>query len=236
MNAPVMMHSLDEGGRLLRVNRRWAQELGYEPRDVLGRAGIDFLTEPSRAWAIRDTLPLFWKALRARSVGYEFFRADGGVLEALLDADAPRGPDGNMRSYAAIRRPHDIAQYEQAHTVLSLIYGLSLMKARLAAFQLPLGEDLEQRPREGSELSSARVALTGPEREALGETLELARDVSSSLRGLLNAVEESLGSSAEQQRELLTVARSIDRTLASLSDAGTQFAQGGGSENPGKDL
>ena len=113
MNAPVMMHSLDEGGRLLRVNRRWAQELGYEPRDVLGRAGIDFLTEPSRAWAIRDTLPLFWKALRARSVGYEFFRADGR---------RPRGASGrgcpprSRRQYAFLRRNPQAPRHRPVRT------------------------------------------------------------------------------------------------------------------------
>ena len=31
-NAPVMMHSLDESGRLVQVNRRWSDELGYAPQ------------------------------------------------------------------------------------------------------------------------------------------------------------------------------------------------------------
>ena len=144
--------------------------------------------------------------------------------------------DGCMYSYAAIRRPHDIDQYEQAHTVLSLLHGLGLMKERLAGFQPPLERDPDERTLQGLDTSAGRAAQEDSEREAVGELLELARDVSSSLRGLQNAVEESLGSSVEQQTELLLVARNIDRTLASLSDTGRLVAPGGGSEDVGEDL
>ena len=58
--APVMMHSLDRTGRIVKVNRRWLQRLGFKRADVLGRKSIDFLTQDSREWAIRDALPLFW--------------------------------------------------------------------------------------------------------------------------------------------------------------------------------
>ena len=55
---------------------------------------MELLTEPSRLWAVRDTLPLFWRVRKARSIGYEFLRADGRVMEVLLDADAHSGLAG----------------------------------------------------------------------------------------------------------------------------------------------
>ena len=35
-HAPVMMHAVDKDGRLVRVNSRWLQTLGYESSEVLG--------------------------------------------------------------------------------------------------------------------------------------------------------------------------------------------------------
>ena len=35
-SAPVMMHSIDTGGTLVRVNDRWLQAMGYEREEVLG--------------------------------------------------------------------------------------------------------------------------------------------------------------------------------------------------------
>ena len=65
-NAPVMMHSTCPDGRLLRVNRRWLQTLGYDWEDVQGRKSTDFLTEESRLWASQDALPLFLRVGSAR--------------------------------------------------------------------------------------------------------------------------------------------------------------------------
>jgi hypothetical protein len=57
---------------------------------VLGKKSIDFLTEDSRMRAIIDTLLLFWKVGTARSIGYQFVRKDGDVLDLLLDAERVR--------------------------------------------------------------------------------------------------------------------------------------------------
>ena len=79
--APVMIHSIDRGGRLVKVNRRWLETLGYERDEVLGRKSIEFLTEESRAWALKDTLPLFWHIGSARSIAYRYLKKDGRVLD-----------------------------------------------------------------------------------------------------------------------------------------------------------
>ena len=59
-NAPVMLHSIDEGGKLLKVNRSWTETLGYEKDEVLGHKSTEFLADESRQRATKDTLPLFW--------------------------------------------------------------------------------------------------------------------------------------------------------------------------------
>ena len=39
-DAPVMMHSINEEGKLLRVNRRWAETLGYDCDEAVGHKSI----------------------------------------------------------------------------------------------------------------------------------------------------------------------------------------------------
>ena len=93
-NAPVMMHTIGQDGRLIRVNHRWLEELGYEREEVLGRKSIDFLTAESQVRALRDTLPLFWRVGSARSIGYQILRKDRQVLDVLLDAELVSIPGG----------------------------------------------------------------------------------------------------------------------------------------------
>ena len=113
-DAPVMMHSIDEDGKLLRVNRRWVETLGYHEDEVLGHQSIDFLTDESRLRAVEDTLPLFRMAGAARSVGYQFVKKDGEPLDILLDADIVYTPAGSPLALAALRDRVDTAQWRQA--------------------------------------------------------------------------------------------------------------------------
>ena len=111
--APLMMHSLTKDGTIVRVNRRWLEKLGYKRDEVLGRKSIEFMTDESRARAVKDTLPLFWRVGSARSVGYRFVPKNGHVFDVLLDAEASTTASGRLLSYAAIRSAHDLRQWER---------------------------------------------------------------------------------------------------------------------------
>ena len=54
--APIMMHSIDAEGVLLRVSTFWAGKLGYPPEDLTGRPLVDFMTEKSRKYALDTNL------------------------------------------------------------------------------------------------------------------------------------------------------------------------------------
>ena len=47
-NTPVMLHSIDDCGRLISVSNFWLKHLGYERDEVLGRKSTDFFTPESR--------------------------------------------------------------------------------------------------------------------------------------------------------------------------------------------
>lgn len=87
-NAPILMHSIDKEGRLLRVSRFWASKLGYEPEEMVGRQSSDFLTDASRKMAIEEVLPLFYRTGSVYNIEYDFVRKDGSTIPVLLSATA----------------------------------------------------------------------------------------------------------------------------------------------------
>ena len=132
-DATVMMHSIDGEGNLLRVNRRWVETLGYDSDEVVGHKSIDFLTDESRLQAIEDTLPLFWRFGEARSVGYQFVKKDGGLVNVLLDAEATRAPNGGGLNLAALRDSVDTSQRRQASATIRALKEIANIQFELEA-------------------------------------------------------------------------------------------------------
>ncbi len=67
--APLMMHAVDKDFRIVKVNRRWLQRMGYKRAEVLGRRPTDFLTEELRALAAKDVIPAIWHEGSSHSSG-----------------------------------------------------------------------------------------------------------------------------------------------------------------------
>ena len=132
-DAPVMMHSIDEEGKLLRVNRRWVETLGYDRDEVLGRMSIDFLTDESRLRAVEDALPLFRMAGAARSVGLRFVKKDGEPLDISLDGEIIYTPSGSPFAMAALRDRVDTAQWRRASATIRALKEIAGVQIELEA-------------------------------------------------------------------------------------------------------
>lgn len=91
--APVMMHAMDQTGTLLRVSRFWADRLGYDIDEMVGRRSIEFLTEASRAAARDIHLPEFFRSGKIDNVEVDFLCKDQRVLPVRMSALAEY--DGN---------------------------------------------------------------------------------------------------------------------------------------------
>ena len=122
-NAPVMMHLIDKDGRLSAVNYLWLKTLGYEKAEVLGLRSVDFLTEESRARALKDTFPAFRRLGYARSVGYQFVHKDGRVISILLDAETVE-ISHHLAAVATLRDTYDLSQWKQSSAALQAVKGL----------------------------------------------------------------------------------------------------------------
>ncbi len=99
--APILMHSIDKDGVLLRVSRFWADKLGYRQDQMVGKPSVDFLTEGSRAYAADVVLPEFFRTGSIYNIEYDFVRKDGKVLPVLMSAIAEYSAEGEyIRSLA----------------------------------------------------------------------------------------------------------------------------------------
>ena len=119
--APVMMHVADQESKIVGVNQRWLEEMGYQKQDVVGRRWTEFLTIESRARIIANVLPLCRQIGKVRSVGADFVHRDSHILHRLIDVDYDGTTGGKGYRYAAIFDPHQDRQWAQASTTMSAI-------------------------------------------------------------------------------------------------------------------
>ena len=222
-HAPIMMHAVDKDFSIVKVNRRWLETLGYERDEILGRKPTDFLTEDSRARAVEDVLPLFWRVGSSRSEWYQFFRKDGEILDILLDAEVCPFTACNVSAYAALYDGHDPIQWKQASATFKGLQEIShvqreLERVLLESVPSEKGTEALDLVFPAAERGAGDALAVGSAGEAIGAFLEVAQDISGNLRGLLRVQEEWTDATVEQQRELILVARSIEKTLAELTD------------------
>lgn len=91
---PSMYFTVDGAGTVRSVNRYGAQQLGYEPEELVGRSVLDVFHEDDRE-AVREQLAGV-VAKRGETAQWEFrkVRKDGSVLWVREAANAVRDPDG----------------------------------------------------------------------------------------------------------------------------------------------
>ena len=222
---PYMMHMLNDKGRIVSVNPQWLETLGYKRREVVGRPSIEFLTEESRERAVEETLPLFWRVGSARSIGYQFVKSDLGRLPVILDADALTDERGKPFTIAAICPSEDVSQWNGARNTLEGLGDILGVQSKLKIL-LSKGSHEYPGPATQAEGRSFEPSATAPlTSQFMGELLERADDVSSSLRGMLRMQEEWLSTAAEQLQELMLEVKSLGGTLRELVDAAAAGAE-----------
>ena len=221
--APVMMHSINQEGHLLKVNHRWLTTLGYERDEVIGQKSVDFLTDESRLVAIVDALPLFWQAGSDRSIGYRFRRKNGRVLNVLLDAEAVTSTKGVLAGVATLRTPDGLNLWRQSSTTLQRLRKLHRVRRQLEDFLLPDGDGVSDTGRTWESQLKALIQHGTWAQELFGNLAELVQDISSSLSALSRVHQEHQDTSLEQQDDLLLTMKSIDKTLIEMKGVMTDL-------------
>ncbi|WP_321547807.1 PAS domain-containing sensor histidine kinase [Hyalangium rubrum] len=115
-STPVMMHSIDQSGRILSVSDCWLESLGYERSEVIGHKSVEFLTPESSKYAREVVLPRFFQTGECRDVPYQWVKKSGERLDVLLSAIAERDAHGQVvRSLAVLI---DVTQRKRAEEAL----------------------------------------------------------------------------------------------------------------------
>ena len=95
-NTPVMMHSVDADFRLLSLNRRWADTMGYEPEEVIGRDVTELLTEESRRYALDVARPETVRTGVLKDAPFRMVKKSGEVIDVLLSGVAISDRNGEL--------------------------------------------------------------------------------------------------------------------------------------------
>lgn len=114
-DAPAPVHSLDRGGRVIMVSRRWLSFFGYNEVDVLGRRLSEFMTEKGgeaffKAWPGAVDSP------GISDIEAEMIKADGSIAHVLISCRGFRTPAGEfIRSMGMVT---DITQRQRTEIAL----------------------------------------------------------------------------------------------------------------------
>ncbi len=139
---PVMMHSVDGEGRIVKVNNHWLKTLGYRRDKVLGRMPTDFLTPESRHWSEKVGMPRFFKQGHCHEVPYDFVTRDGRVLKVLLSATLERDKAGNvLKAQATLVDVTDVKRAEAERE--AVIRQLEDKNKELESFTYTVSHDLK---------------------------------------------------------------------------------------------
>lgn len=113
-HTPVMLHSIDNQGKLISVSDYWLEKMDYQRHEVLGRRSTEFLTSESQQKARETYLPQFYDQGAIQNAAYQFVTKSGAVMDVLLSAIIERSPqDGMERSLAVIIDVTELKHIEQ---------------------------------------------------------------------------------------------------------------------------
>lgn len=166
--APVMMHSIDRTGTLIKVSRFWADKLGYSVAEMEGRKAVDFLSDASRKYAIEIAQPKVFEAGKIYNVEYDFVCKNGKLLPVLLSAISEYDDDGNhVRSLAVIfdnseakRVAAELRQKQRMEAIGALVGGVAHDFNNLLAIVLGNLEFLQDNPDAEERLEYIEDAMT----------------------------------------------------------------------------
>ena len=115
-NTPAMLHSIDTDGRIVSVSHYWAEVMGYDANEVVGRPLTDFFTDASKIYAEETVFPAFFKAGYCKDIPYQFVRKNGTVIDVLLSAIAELDTTQRLKRTLAVSI--DVTERNRAEAAL----------------------------------------------------------------------------------------------------------------------
>ncbi len=93
---PVMLHSIDILGRIIRVSDHWVEVMGYDRNEVIGRHLTSFFTPESREYAETVIFPEFFRTGFCKEIPYTYVKKNGQTIDTLLSCYGVRDEQGDV--------------------------------------------------------------------------------------------------------------------------------------------
>ncbi|MFH2091410.1 MAG: PAS domain S-box protein [Pseudomonadota bacterium] len=99
---PVMLHSIDVEGRIIRVSDHWLEMMGYNRDEVIGKDLVDFFTPHSKRYALNIIFPRFFKTGFSKDIPYTYIKKNGDTIDIMLSCYGERDEAGNIKRSLAV--------------------------------------------------------------------------------------------------------------------------------------
>jgi PAS domain S-box-containing protein len=178
---PVMLHSIDTTGRIIRVSDYWLEKMGYNRDEVIGRDLTRFYTKESRSHALGTVFPEFFRTGVCKDVPYTYLMKNGGKIDILLSCHGVR--DDSNRVVRSLAVSVDVTEKNEVQKALERA------TRKLSTYSMDLEQQVQKRTAELKKVQDKLRRLSGSIMEAHEiERGALARELHDHLGQVLTAL------------------------------------------------
>lgn len=134
---PVMLHSIDTTGRIIRVSDHWVEVMGYKREEVIGKQLIRFFTPESKEYAVNVIFPEFFSTGFCKDIAYTYIKKNGEHMDILLSCFGVENEQGEIVRSLAVSV--DVTEKNKTQT------DLQIAKEKLSRYSQDLEKQVKKR-------------------------------------------------------------------------------------------
>jgi PAS domain S-box-containing protein len=134
---PIMLHSIDIKGNIIRVSDHWVEVMGYKREDVIGKQLINFFTSESKKYAIHVIFPRFFSTGFCKDIPYTYVKKNGKKMDILLSCYGVRDEKGDIIRSLAVSV--DVTEKNRSQK------DLQIAKEKLSQYSQDLEQQVKKR-------------------------------------------------------------------------------------------
>jgi PAS domain S-box-containing protein len=178
---PIMLHSIDTSGKIIRVSDHWVDVMGYDRSEVIGRHLTDFFTPESKERALSTIFPRFFNTGFFKDIPYTYVKKNKDTIDILLSCYGVKDDSGRVIRSLAVSV--DVTEKNRNQK------DLEIAKEKLASYS----HDLEQQVRRRTaQLEKAQAHLKNLSKNIIAsqerEKEQVARELHDHLGQVLTAL------------------------------------------------
>ena len=216
---PVMLHSIDTEGKIIRVSDHWVEVMGYKRKEVIGKPITSFFTPESQKYAINVIFPQFFRTGFCKDIPYTYAKKNGEKMDIMLSGYGVRDENGNILRSLAVSV--DVTEKNNTQN------DLQIAKEKLSQYSQDLEQQVKKRTAQLEKTQDnlknlSKNIITSQEREKalvarelhdhLGQVLTALRIDAVWVEKYLTSVDKTAGSRAGKMCSL------IDDTINDVRD------------------